>query len=100
MKVCKKKLNQEIKEHCLKIQSIYVDDNITVIGAELLNTLIDGQELILKKLEILEKKTSSYSIKTEIKKCDVRCANCHRRKTSKDLNWWYEKIPVVLTDKA
>ena len=27
-------------------------------------------------------------ILNEIEKCDVRCANCHRRKTSKTLNWF------------
>lgn len=26
-------------------------------------------------------------VKREIKKCDVRCANCHIRKTAKDLHW-------------
>jgi hypothetical protein len=27
-------------------------------------------------------------ISEEIKKCEVRCANCHMRKTAKDFNWY------------
>lgn len=31
-------------------------------------------------------------LKSEIEKCQVRCANCHRRKTAKDFNWYKFKI--------
>jgi len=24
----------------------------------------------------------------ELQKCDVRCANCHRRKTARDFKWF------------
>jgi 5-methylcytosine-specific restriction endonuclease McrA len=32
--------------------------------------------------------TSLLKLSNEIAKCDVRCSNCHRRKTAKDFNWW------------
>lgn len=31
---------------------------------------------------------SWLKIEEEIKKCQILCANCHRRKTAKDLNLW------------
>jgi hypothetical protein len=27
-------------------------------------------------------------IKEEIEKCDVRCANCHTRRTAHQFGWW------------
>jgi len=33
-------------------------------------------------------------IKEEIEKCEVRCANCHRKKTAQDFNWLKNKMPL------
>lgn len=47
-----------------------------------------------KKFEIARMVASGFSfssIKTEIDKCQVLCANCHRRKTAKELNWYSYK---------
>lgn len=30
-------------------------------------------------------------IELEISKCDVRCANCHRKKTRRQLGWWIDE---------
>ena len=37
--------------------------------------------------DLCGKTASIKSIKEEIRKCDIRCCNCHRIKTGIDLNW-------------
>jgi hypothetical protein len=43
--------------------------------------------------EIVKERSSLKKVKKEIKKCVVRCANCHRRKTAKDFGWKKAILP-------
>lgn len=39
---------------------------------------------------------SWQAISAEIAKCDVRCANCHIRRTGEQFNWWWSsRTPVA-----
>lgn len=57
--------------------------------------VLDFDHIDNKKYSISYIVASALSIDklhTEIAKCVVRCANCHRRKTAKDFNWWRANI--------
>lgn len=48
-----------------------------------------------KKMNIAEMIGTGYSVETiqaEIDKCDVRCSNCHKRKTAKDFGWYKDLV--------
>lgn len=52
---------------------------------------LDFDHLRDKKYGISDMVRQGYSwesIMTEIDKCQVLCANCHRKKTAKDFNWF------------
>lgn len=50
------------------------------------------------KFKIVAKMLSGHygwqSIEKEIKKCDIRCANCHRRRTYIQLGCWGKSKPL------
>lgn len=51
----------------------------------------DHKDRALKKANIANLITQGCSleaVKQEVAKCEPRCANCHRRKTIKQLNWY------------
>lgn len=47
----------------------------------------DHREDKISPVSRLARDASLEKIKFEINKCDVRCANCHRRRTAKSLRW-------------
>jgi L-lysine 2,3-aminomutase len=52
--------------------------------------VLEFDHLKEKNNDISSMISQSYSLETikkEIEKCEVRCANCHRRKTAKQFNW-------------
>lgn len=48
----------------------------------------DHRENKVENIAVMVHENSLAKLKTEIAKCDVRCANCHRRKTAIDFGWW------------
>ncbi len=40
--------------------------------------------------------TSPRRVRAEVDKCDVRCGNCHRRKTAIEGNWWIHQAVMRL----
>lgn len=50
----------------------------------------DHQDRTLKTAHVsslVRARSSLELVKSEIEKCQVRCANCHRRITAKQFNW-------------
>tara|TARA_Y100000310_G_scaffold109018_1_gene107387 strand:- start:3507 stop:3959 length:453 start_codon:yes stop_codon:yes gene_type:complete len=48
----------------------------------------DHREKKIGNISVMMHSTTPNILLKEIKKCDVRCANCHRRKTAKDFGYW------------
>lgn len=50
--------------------------------------------------DLILKSNSLTKIKLEIEKCQVRCANCHRRKTASQLGWYKDLNLILHTNKS
>ena len=60
--------------------------------------VLDFDHVTNKRFGIAEMYRNCYSLKAvedEIKKCVVRCANCHRRKTAREIGYWKFKMREI-----
>lgn len=77
----------EAKQYILSLLAI----NPCTICKESDPVVLEFDHLSNKKKTIAEMVGEGYrlqSIKDEISKCQVLCANCHRRKTATDFGWY------------
>lgn len=69
----------------------FLKKNPCVVCGEADPVVLEFNHLRDKKDDVSRMSASGNSITTikkEIEKCEVLCANCHRRKTAKDFGWY------------
>lgn len=82
-----KRTRKEAKDYILH----YLKSNPCVVCGETDPVVLEFNHLNNKTkavCQMIANGTSIEIIKKEICKCEVVCANCHKRKTAKDFNWY------------
>lgn len=94
-----KKRNEELRQKAYKHIGYYLkthscvdcgEDDILVLEFDHRNK----ENKVTEISRIVRKRVSFKKLVIEISKCDVRCANCHRRKTEKENNSWKLKYSM------
>ena len=58
----------------------------------------DHRDPSVKEFQISQALSGSYTlsrVRSEVDKCDVRCANCHRLRTAEQLGWYAWRDPMA-----
>ena len=116
-KACKECTRQEVRKHYYNNHSYYLkkaakrnikiraDNKLFIWNYLLKHPCVDCGERdpVLLEFDHLSDKVdcvsrlmrtnTQRSLQNEIEKCEIRCANCHRRKTAKQLGW-YKSLPM------
>src|SRR3989338_1798343 len=84
-KLRNKENRKEIKTYVWK----YLTNNPCVDCGEMDPTVLEFDHLSdkIEDISAMHRNYTLQKVKTEIEKCQVRCANCHRRKTAKERGW-------------
>jgi hypothetical protein len=90
----KKQVTKRKKSEILKARKFifeYLKYNSCIDCGEKDPVCLEFDHITDKKMCISRMAGAGYSVKTikiEISKCVIRCANCHRKKTAKELGWY------------
>lgn len=93
--------NIELRLKTLNYQRQYLEQNPCVDCGESDVAVLEfdhiGKVSKFKAISsLIRARYSLEKIKKEINKCEVRCANCHRRKTAKDFKWFKSKKDALV----
>lgn len=96
-----KRRNTMLRHKALEYVGLYLSNHFCVDCGErdILVLEFDHKDRETKSIEInkiIRQRHTFEKLIQEISKCEVRCANCHRRKTEKESNSWklkYSKHP-------
>lgn len=87
-RISRKKAIQTLQEYTLN----YLREHSCVDCSESDPVCLDFDHVIGEKTNgisvMIHNGISLDSLKLEMEKCVIRCANCHRKKTAKDFNWF------------
>lgn len=84
-----RRLNQEYYKRNAQIMWDYLKENPCIDCGESDPVVLEFDHKGDKDYNVSEMHTYSVQrLKEEIIKCDVRCANCHRRKTALQFGWY------------
>ena len=91
-----KKRNQKIRHRIRAFVWGYLDVHSCVDCGEKDPIVLEFDHIKNKKFDIafLMRDHSLSDLKGEIKKCEVRCGNCHKRKTAKEFGWYKNRLPL------
>jgi hypothetical protein len=58
---------------------------------------VTGEKIASISALVLMKHSSWQAVVDEIAKCEVRCANCHMKKTAAERGWWNAELQASLS---
>jgi hypothetical protein len=87
-----KRINRVLRKDNRRRLLQYLSEHPCVDCPETDPVVLEFDHLRDKKFQVSQMMNRSWRlIETEIAKCEVRCANCHRRRTARQFSWYKDQ---------